>query len=82
MRAHSLPALDERCRSRSLSASQLHRAARGAARLMAVAEQHRRAGASGPPLQLDSWVVDEDARQAHVTETGSQDVAGQRPVSK
>ncbi len=62
MRALSLPDPDEQSRPGSLSTSQLHRAARGAARLMAVAGQQRRAGASGPPLQLDSWVVDEDPR--------------------
>lgn len=51
--------------SRSLAEHQLHRAARGAARLMAVAELFKQSP-SGAPLDLNSWVVDEHPRDPHV----------------
>jgi len=53
--------------SRSLAEHQLHRAACGAARLMAAAEQLRQSPLSAP-LDLNSWVVDEHPRDPHVSQ--------------
>ncbi len=55
--------------SRLLAEHQLHRAARGAARLMAAAEQFRQSPLSAP-LDLNSWVVDEHPRDPHVPKAG------------
>ena len=75
---HAVPVVDPSVQfaTQTLTAPQLARAVRGAARLMALASAHPEDAASCTPLDLDSWTVDKDPFDAHVAETRTENLAG------